>query len=296
MPIGLITYQDASRREDLMDFVTNISPKETPLFSGLQQTKASGTLHEFLLDSYAASADNAAVEAWAFTAVDHTQPSRLSNNTQIFADAVQVSGTELEVNIAGGDPMKRQMAKNMVEHAKDIERAILLGSRASGSSGVARRLVGIMNSVSTNATARASGSSLGETTYNDIMEMIYTQTEQVADEVYVGSTLRRDISGFTAGSTKYVDAADKRLVRPVDVYEGDFGIQKIFLHRDVGNGANAKELVAIKSDLYAVAVLRPTKFEKLAKDGDRERGQIITELTLENRGQAASAVVTGFTA
>lgn len=279
-----------------MDFITNISPKETPLLSGLQRSKVAGTLHEYLLQTYSAAGDNAQVEAWAFTSVDHTQPSRLNNNTQVFADAVQVSGTELDINIAGGDPMKNQIAKNMVEHAKDIELALLRGSRASGSSGTARRMTGIINSISTNATARTSGSSLGETTYNDIMELIYATTDQTTDEVYVGSTLRRDISGFTAGSTKYIDAADKRLVRPVDVYEGDFGIQKIFLHRNMGNGANAKELLAIKSDLYAVAVLRPTSFEKLAKDGDRERGQIISELTLEARGQGASAFVSGFTA
>lgn len=295
MPIGLITYDDSSRREDLMDFITNISPKETPLLSGLQKVQASGTLHEYLLQSYSAAGDNAQVESWAFTSVDHTQPSRLSNNTQVFADAVQVSGTELAVNVAGGDPMKNQIAKNMVEHAKDIELALLRGSRASGSSGVARRMVGILNAISTNATTRNSGSSLGETTYNDIMEMIYATTDQTTDEVYVGSTLRRDISGFTAGNTKYVDAADKRLIRPVDVYEGDFGLQKIFLHRNMGNGANAKELLAIKSDLFAVATLRPTNFEKLTKDGDRERGQIISELTIEHRAQAASAAVFGFT-
>lgn len=35
MAIGLITYQDGSRREDLIDVVTNVSPKETPLLTGL---------------------------------------------------------------------------------------------------------------------------------------------------------------------------------------------------------------------------------------------------------------------
>lgn len=52
MPIGLITYQDASRREDLVDVITNISPSETPLLSGLGEgSEATQTLHEWLVDS-----------------------------------------------------------------------------------------------------------------------------------------------------------------------------------------------------------------------------------------------------
>jgi hypothetical protein len=72
---------------------------------------------------------------------------------------------------------------------------------------------------------------------------------------------------------------------------------KVFLHRTVGNGANAKELVAIKNEMWKISWLkgRRTKVTDLQKDGDRERAQIISELTLENRGQAASACVTGFT-
>jgi hypothetical protein len=187
--------------------------------------------------------------------------------------------------------------KNMVEHAKDIELALVAGSRASGSSGVARQLVGVINSISTNATARNSGASLGETTFNDIMEMIYQATDQVADEIYVGGTLKRDISGFTAGTTKNMDQEDRRLIRPVDVYESDFGLHKIFLHRNVPNGANAKALLAINSKYEKIAWLsgRRTKFERLSKDGDRERGQIVSELTSEHRAQAANAYVSGFT-
>lgn len=299
MAIGLITYMDASRREDLVDVITNISPQETPLLSGLGEgPQATQTLHEWLTATFAAYADNAAVEAVAFSAVDLTQPARATNNTQIFSDHVLVSDTEIAVNIGGAQgAFEYQIEKNLKEHAKDIELALMNGSRASGDSGVARRLVGVINGISTNSTTRASGSSLGETTFNDIIEMVYNSTDSVADEVYVGATLKRDISGFTAGMTKFLSADDKRLVRPVDVYESDFGIHKIFLHRTVGNGANAKELVAIKNDLWKVSWLkgRRTKVTDLQKDGDRERALLISELTLENRGQAASAFVGGFT-
>lgn len=219
MSIGLISYMDASRREDLINIVSNVSPKETPLLSGLPDGKgATQTLHEYATSEFASAADNAAAESRAFTVADLTQPSRASNNCQIFVDDLSISGTEAKVD-GVTNAWDYQIDKNLAEHAKDIELAIMAGSRASGSSGTARRMTGIINALTTNASTRNSGASLGETTFNDIMELIWSSTNQVATEVYTGATLKRDISGFTGGSTKNVDADDKRLVRSVDVYE-----------------------------------------------------------------------------
>jgi hypothetical protein len=299
MAIGLISYDDTSKREDLVDILSNVSPQETPLLSGLRKASGEGVLHEWLSDTYAASADNASVEASAFTVVDHVQPTRDNNFMQIFYEAVQVSGTEMSIKQGHAeDPMTYQIAKNMVEHGKDIERALVAGSRASGSSGVARRMSGLLNFVSANYTVRDSGASLGETTFNDILEMIYNQTDSVATEIYVGGTLKRDISQFTAGTTKFTDQEDKRLIRPVDIYVSDFGPAKIFLHREVGNGANAKALLAVNPEYLQIAFLkgRQTKMETLEKDGDRERAQIVSELTLEKLADRVHAVVKGFTA
>lgn len=295
MAIGLITYSDASRREDLIDVITNVSPDETPLLSGLPMgSAAKNTYHEYLTDTFAAYADNAAAEATAFTATDHTAPSRAGNVCQIFLDNIRVSGTELAVNTVE-DAYSYQINKNLKEHAKDIELALMQGTRASGNSGVARRMTGIMAALTTNATARNSGSSLGETTFNDIMAMIWNNSGKVATEVFVGSTLKRDISGFTATNTKFVDATDKRLVGSVAIYESDFGVHKIFLHRNVPAGANAKALVAINPEYHRLSFLRPTKVTPIAQTGDFKSAQIVTEMTLENRGEATGAKVTGFT-
>jgi len=295
MAIGLITYQDGSRREDLIDVVTNVSPAETPLLSGLPMgPMAKQTLHEYTTDTFASSGDNAQVEAASFSAVDLTQPARSSNNTQIFIDNIQVSGTEQVVD-GVVNAKTYQTKKNLKEHAKDLELAFMAGSRASGSSGTARRMTGIINALTTNATTRTSGSSLGETDFNNMLEMIYNSTNEVATEVYCGATLKRDISGFTAGNTKNISADDQRLVRSIDVYESDFGLHKIFLHRDVPSGANAKMLVAINPEYHKQSWLRPTMVEDLQKDGDRTRSQIVSEVTLEHRGEATGATVGGYT-
>lgn len=295
MAIGLITYQDSSRREDLIDVVTNISPSETPLLTGLPMgSGATQTLHEYTTDTYAAAADDAAVEAAGFTAVDLTQPSRSNNVCQIFKEDILVSETEIAVK-GVVEPYNYQIQKQMVQHAKNIELALMAGSRASGSSGVARRLAGVINGITTNATTRNSGSSLGEPDFENLMQLIWTSTGFVATEVYTGATLRRDISGFTTAVTRFIAEDDKKLVKPVDVYESNFGVHKIYLHRNVPSAANALTLVAINPNFWRKSYLRPTHLLPLAPDGDRRRGSVITEMTLENRGEAASAVVGGYT-
>ena len=296
MPIGLITYQDASRREDLTDVVTNISPEETPLLSMLGRgPNARQTLHEYPTDTFAAAADNAQVEAADHTAVDHTQPSRASNNTQIFTDNITVSDTAAVVD-GVVNALEYQMTKNMKEHAKDIELALMAGSRASGASGVARRLTGVINALTTNATTMASASTLTETIYNDVMELVYGSTDQLPDMVFVGGKLKRAISAFAGASTNSVTIPASEFTRynKVDFYEGDFGRQRVMLHRDVPNAASGRSLVAINSNYHKLSYLRPTTMREIAKTGDAEKRQIVTELTIEHRGEKTGAVVNRF--
>jgi len=59
----LVTFDDAaSRREDLLDLIVNISPVDTPMLSGFGTGSAKATLHEWQTESLAARGDNAVVE------------------------------------------------------------------------------------------------------------------------------------------------------------------------------------------------------------------------------------------
>jgi hypothetical protein len=119
MAIGLITYQDASRREDLIDVVSNVSPSETPLLSGLPMgSPATNTLHQYPTDTFSTYNVNAQVEASSFTAVDLTSPVRATNICQIFIQAVQVSETEIAVK-GVVEPYSYQLQKNLIQHATD---------------------------------------------------------------------------------------------------------------------------------------------------------------------------------
>ncbi len=289
----LVTYNDTSRPEDLVAVVTNISPSETPLLSRLARgADAKQTEHEYLVDTFAASADNANVEGAAFSAQPLTAPTRARNLTQIFRNDIEISGTQQVVSDPSALPY--QVSKKLKEHAKDIERALMAGSQASGNTNAARRMTGVINALTTNATTLASNSTLTETVYNNLLQLVHASTDMFPDMVFVGSTLKRTISGFTGGNTKNVDAQSKKLISSVAIYEGDFGIQQIMIHRDVPNAASGRSVVGINSMYHRLSYLRPTQVQDIAKVGDSERKMLLTEMTIEHTGQATGFVANGF--
>lgn len=290
----LVTYNDTSRPEDLVNIVTNVSPTETPLLSKLARgADAKQTLHEFLVDTFANSADNAAVEGADFSVDVLAAPTRARNVTQIFENGIQVSGTEQVVSDPGQLPY--QVSKKLKEHAKDIERALMAGSQASGNTNAARRMTGVINAITTNATTMASNSTLTEAIYNNMLELVHGSTDMFPDMVFVGSRLKRSISSFTGGNTKNVEAQAKKLIASVAVYEGDFGIQQIMIHRDVPNAVAGRSVVGINSTYHRLSYLRPTQVIDIAKIGDSDRKMLLTEMTIEHTGPATGFVLNGLT-
>jgi len=294
----LRTFGDTSRAEDVLDIIVNISPAETPIYSGLKRSAdASNTLHEFLTASLAAAADNAQVEGSAPTYGSLTQPTRVTNVVQLFRKQYSVSDTQRAVSHYGmSDPFTYQMQKSMKEFARDIELTLWRGSRASGNASVARRLAGILNSVTTNATALTSATTLTETILNNLIDLSWDQTDDVVDELYCGAWVKRKISGFTAGSTKFTEVTDKRLVNAVDVYESDFGIHKIFKSRYIGQDAASNDILCgITNKYWGIAYLtgRSPKAIPIAKTGSSTEGMIEGELTLEALAEQANFKATG---
>lgn len=285
----LVTYNDTSRPEDLVSVVTNISPEQTPLLSRLARgADARQTLHEYLTDSFTAGADNAAVEGAAFSSDTLTAPTRASNITQIFRNDIEISGTEQVVSAPAS--MTYQTRKTLKEHALDIEHAMMAGSQASGDTNAARRMTGVINALTTNATTQASNATLTEDGYNDLLELVHGSTDEFPNMVFVGAKLKRAISGFTGGNTKNLDATIGRVTNFVSIYEGDFGVQEVMIHRDVPNAASGRSVVGINTDYHRISYLRPTMIKDVAKVGDSDRKMLVTEVTVEHTGEATGFV------
>lgn len=296
------TYNTTVIREDLLDIITNLSPTETQLFTGLKKGKpATNTYHEYPVDTYAAvtgtSADKKAIEGADYGDDDVTTPTREGNYTQIIKQTYKVTGTAQAVDTAGmSNPKAYQQAKALVNWKHKAEWSIIHGVKAAGATGTAREMGGLFDLTTTNAVAAST--TLNELRLGNYIQLGWQNSSAKISEIYVGAFLKRVISGFTAGSTKNIEASDKRLIAAVDVYETDFGIAKLFLHRyidSVVSSANTHNMLLVAPETLFYSGLREPVNKDVPAAGDYEKGVIIGEFTIEDRFEAANVAVKGIT-
>jgi len=282
------TYDDNARKEDLLDIMRNIRPLETRIVSGLAVTEAKNTLHEWVVKALASVQVNGQIEGANLTLNTLTNPERIVNVTQIFKRGFQVSDTERTVDSAGfNDRYSLEATDALTALKNDMELAALRGSIASGSGTGARYLRGIKNSVSN--ICINSSVSLSETMLNDYFQSVWDDGTEV-NAVYVGMSLKRRISGFTASSTKNVDAESRKLYNAIDVYEADAAqMVKLFPHRYVNiatETAGDLDLVGLNEDYFKVSYLRKPVTREMSKIGDATRGEVLAEMTIESHPDA----------
>jgi hypothetical protein len=292
----LFTYDNGNRLEDVMRMVVQMTPTETPFMSGIAKTRCYNTLHQWPEVTLTTRADNAVAEAAAFGSAASRVPLRVTNVTQIFEQVWAVSSTEQWVRSAGiDDQIAFQKQTALLQMGTNVEHALLTGSRSSGTSGTARRLAGVLNFVTTCATTVASGTKLTESFFGGLSEMAYGQGGR-PDEVYVGYRLKRIIASFTAGSTKTVAQADKRLTNAVDVYEDDLGMKKVFLSRDMLTGAASCSLALLDIRKFRMAIgeeIHELPLQEVAQTQHAMTGVQRGELTLEVLAERHSALALG---
>jgi len=302
-PAGTFSSYDAiGNREDLMNIIYDVSPTNTPVLSALPRTKATATNHEWQTDSLAAaSAANAVIEGDDATTDTSTATTRLGNRTQILDKVAQVTGTQEAVSKAGRkSEMAYQMEKRMKELKRDIEAALTdNGAFVAGNDTTARELAGIPAWLTTNTSfgggAGADPVTIGSTARTDGTQRAFTEDllKAVLQDCYtnggeptlaiVGGFNKRKASEFTGNSTKIDKSEDKKLFAAIDVYVSDFGEVKFVPDRF----SRARDCLLIDPEFASVAYLRPFETIDLAKTGDTVRKQILAELTLEMKNEAA---------
>jgi hypothetical protein len=295
----LVTYDVATRHEDLLDIIGDVTPDDTPLTTMLKTSTANNTLHEWAEDYITPPTSvTFAAEGAGATYSALTPPARRRNITAILTETFRVSGTDRAVTAVGGDPLDYQSAKALKNWKLKQELSLVTGAIASGASGTARGMDGLINVITTLYTARNSGTSLSETEFQDMHQDSWTQggTDNSFDLVLVPFGLKRKIDGFTAGATKYVDQSDKKLTQPVAIYETSAGVARIMQHRYTPGSAATPgpRFLGLKEDKFRIAYLRRPFKEMLAKDGDRENGQIVGEYTLEYLAERSSVNRSGY--
>jgi len=247
---------------------------------------------QWLNDTFESAADNAWLEGIDFTDLTLTQPTRVSNITQIFYESGKIADRTRAILHAGmEDVLSYQEFKKLVKIKKDMELALVRGSAATGTTGTANRMNGFASVISTNKSD-ISGVTLTEKVFIDFMELCYNNSDVLPTECYVGPKLKRTISLYTTKITHNRDANEKVQGFVVNTYDSDFGPVNVFFHRDLpASGTGNHDALLVDPNWFATGWLQPLRREVLQRGGLNERFQISGELTLLYRNEKSAAYI-----
>ena len=301
----LLTYQNfpsdreagpgGAVREQLLDFISNLSPTDTPLFNELGSVRVNSGYIEHLEDELTAATTNAWTEGAAATDPALTVPTRVASIVQAFQKHYHVSGRSQAVEHAGmSTPLAYQETKAMKEFKRDIELALHRGSAVTGATDAAPQFAGLLNRISTYATS-SSGTTLTESVFNDLLTLTFATPSNLRS-VYANMFVKRTINGYTTNVQRTMDARAFRQADLVNIYESEMGVLAIHKSRDQLQSADkttsGNSFVAIDPSFFQVGWLRTPSTHELGKDGDRIRKFMVGECTLLAKNQRAGVAAT----
>ena len=308
-------HEAVGAREDLTDMIYDISPTDTPIMSSIGKGRATAVYHEWQTDSLAAATvGNAAVEGADATAATLSPTVRLGNYTQIVQKTIQVSGTLEAVDKAGRRSEKAyQLARASSELKRDIETIITANqARSAGSSTTPRKMASLLSWIKTNSnkgggTTATDPTTIGESARGDGITRTFQESflKEVVQEVYssggtptllvVPPALKQVVSGFTGLSQhRYNSNATGQItiLAGADLYQSDFGVLQIVPNRFM----RSRDALVLDPEYASLNYLRPFQTTDLAKAGDSEKTQILAELTLEVKNEAAHGIIADLSA
>lgn len=292
----LKTFDQVGKREDVEDIIYDISPTTTPMLSSIGSSTAAATLHQWLQDELAAVGTNASVEgADAGTASTITQTVKTAN-TQIFEKVVQVSGTAEAVGTYGRtSDLAYAIAKAGKEIKRDIEHSFVGAGQAgtAGNGTTARQLTSAANQIAA-ATTNTAGSNRAftEALLLDVLQKCFEEGGE-PNQVQVTPSHSVTVAGFATASGRQRDfATGTTLVNAVDIIISPFGQVSVVPNRFL----NANTVLVLDTEYWSRAVLRPMQTIVLAKTGDSDKRQMLTELTLVCENDKASGKIDALTA
>ena len=265
-----------------------VGNNDTPLYSRIGKTKAQQVTHEWLEDELGSPTVNQQDEGYTYFTMNVTPRQRLNNYTQIMHRGIQVTDSQEAVLHYGvRSEMAYQMAKTLKELAFDCELALItqntkqLGSMAPGNP---RIFGGLPFWIITNVFNN--GGTLRPLTFdliNNALEQTWTGGGKPSI-LLVSPRNKRQISTFTAGSTKYMDGnKTNKITNMISVLETDFGTLQCLTDRFMPNDV----VYGLSPEYIKKAFLRNFKTGDIPKINDMGRRIVNGEWTVEMRAEKA---------
>ncbi|HUW55615.1 MAG TPA: DUF5309 family protein [Planctomycetota bacterium] len=212
-----------------------------------------------------------------------TTHSEVSNQCQIFIDAVSLSRTRQRVASVVGSEWDLQVLKQGLEQAREIERAMLHGKIVTATANTTRRhMRGIVDAIST--TRRTTTTSLTTARLATFFQAIYDQGGSPAVCV-VDSLFLRALSNLNLG---YVQLQGVELGKgtiggmTAGRWQSPYGDMGIMLCRNLGGPIGQSCCcLALTPEEVAAAVIDEMLYEELAQSTDGKNAQIVSELCVE---------------
>jgi len=301
----LATYQAIGNREDLTDMIYRIAPTATPFISGIEREKATATKHEWQTQDLATAAANAQLEGDDPTTNATTVTVRLANVTQISYKVARVSGTQQAVQHAGrSNELAYQAMLKGLELKRDME-VVVCGTnqtQVAGDTTTARTTASVLSWIKTNtSTTGTDPTTSGTVTRVDGTQRAFTEAQLKTvlatvwtqggnpDTIMAGAFNKQIFSTFTGRASPIEQATTKKITASVDAYESDFGRLKVVANRF----SRTRDVLVLELDKWALAFLNGRNMISipLAKTGDSDRRQVLSEYALVSRNEKASGAV-----
>lgn len=303
---------DKSLKPSVDNNIGLYAPRDTPFMANMSKEKAVQVLEEWLEDDVAPAAENAQVEGFDVTTTESSAPTRAGNYCQIFEKDFSVSNTAETVQKYGRSSELGRLRKNKtIELARDMEWALLNGTKSAGTKTTPRKLGGAFGFVDTTNGATdgryytfsatpAATNHITEDILLGVLQGIWDQGIE-ADTVLCPMKQKRKISAFTGEGRLTINqnAGEKKITMSVRVIETDMGTVAVVAERFIEptdvSGTKYDKILVYKKDIFSRMTLRPVKETTLAVTGDSEKRMIVTEMTLKCTTQKGLGAITNLT-
>ena len=301
MPDHLKSFDLVGKKEDVADYISMITPSDTPFLSSIKTEKVHNTLYQWQEDQLRAVAKNAKPEGADAVDTNRDQPTMRQNGTQILEETFKVSGTSDAVKVYGRDKITaRETMKTGKLLKMDLEHS-LVGTGQTYVPGAAPAVpgefAGVQAQIAAAVTTTVDGGAgaaraLTEADIVDTHELLYNEGSD-ATILMVKPSDTKIISGFqeSSGRTVQVDNGDKKLTKVINIYESPFGTVRVVKNRRMRAG----DALMYDPKHWKLAVLRNWFREKLAKTGDADRWMMVGEFGLKHTNQLATGLITNLT-
>jgi hypothetical protein len=201
--------------------------------------------------------------------------------------------------------MAYQVLKIAKEQKLDIEKAMFANqAKVAGDATTARRMAGVPAWLTTNTNFQSGSSgadptgdgsdartddgtptAFSQTKFDAVMQSIWVAGGK-PDSVYLSAFQMNVALGFTGNNNQRsnITAEAEKVIKHMAVYVTPWGTVEFKPTRE----NRGRDVFIMQDDMWAVGVLRSTKNEELAKTGDNEKRQVVTELTLVCRNEKSS--------